>query len=394
MTIGNAIVGQSGGCTAVINQSLAGVIEAARKSRKIKKLWGMRHGIRGVLNNDLIDLSKKSPSLINEIKNLPSAALGSARYRLKPGDEKRILKRLKALKVRYFFLIGGNDTAETLHRISITTKQIGYDLKVIHIPKTIDNDLIGTDHCPGFGSVARFAAIATQEAGLDTKAMRHVDPVKIIEFMGRNSGWITASSALLKKSKQDPPHILIIPEMAFSEKEFVRNVKKCLKTVGFCVIAISETIRDQKGRKVGARLEGILKDSFGHRYVEGAAHQLAKIIEKKLKVRARFDKPGTIQRMSIPYISSVDQREAFQAGFQAVKWALGGLTDVMVAFKRKSGRKYGITYEPVLLEKIPHEERYMPAHFLTRNKTMISPAFSKYALPLIGGKLPKFSSLS
>jgi ATP-dependent phosphofructokinase / diphosphate-dependent phosphofructokinase len=250
-----------------------------------------------------------------------------------------------------------------------------------------------TDHCPGYGSVARFAAITTQEAALDTKAMKNVDPVKIIELMGRNSGWIVAASALLKKSPADAPHILLIPEVPFDETAFIKKTEAILQSVGYCIIVISETIRDYGGNRIGRKTEGVTADPFGHRYVEGASARLASILEKRLKVRARFDKPGTIQRMSMAYISEVDQKEAYQAGVHAVKWALQGMTQIMVGFERASGGKYAIRYKPVPLEKIPNNERDLPASFFDKKKGMITPAFVEYALPLLGKNLPDFPSL-
>lgn len=390
---GKVVVGQSGGCTAVINQSLAGVVTAARGSKHITGILGSRNGIEGILKSSFIDLHTKSEKQMREVANSPSAALGSSRYKLLPGDDRKIVAKLRLEKVRYVFLIGGNDTANTSLRIARAAEKENYPLRVVHIPKTIDNDLMETDHCPGYGSVARFAAITTQEAALDTKAMKNVDPVKIIELMGRNSGWIVAASALLKKSPADAPHILLVPEVAFNETAFVKKTEAVLQSVGYCIIVISETIRDHGGNRIGRKTEGVTTDPFGHKYVEGTAARLAAILEKNLKVRARFDKPGTIQRMSMAYISETDQREAFQAGAHAVKWALQGMSGVMVGFERSPGEKYALRYRPVPLEKIPSKERYLPEAFFDAKKAMITPAFTKYALPLLGKDLPHFAAL-
>ncbi len=390
---GTAIIGQSGGCTAVINQSLAGVITAARREPSITRLWGTRNGVEGLLEDCRIDLGKVSSQTILRLKDTPSSALGSSRHKLKPGEEFRILENLKRWNVRYFFMVGGNDTADTLFKIGKAAEDRAYELRTIHIPKTIDNDLMETDHTPGFGSVARFAAVTTQEAGLDSRAMRRVDPVKIIELMGRNSGWIVAASALLKKKKTDPPHILLVPEYAFEKKRFLHLVENTLSSAGYCIVVISETIRDAKGRRLGERTEGIQKDPFGHPYVEGAAAHLARLVENEFKVRARFDKPGTIQRMSIPYASEVDQREAFEAGRKAVQWAVRGVSKVMVGFKRAKGNHYHISYFPVPLEKIPNRERDLPPAFFDPARAMVTPSFSRYALPLIGGCLPEYAVL-
>jgi 6-phosphofructokinase 1 len=389
---GKAVVGQSGGCTAVINQSLAGVVEAARASKHITGILGSRHGIEGILNGSFIDLKAKPSKFMLNIAESPSAALGSSRYKLKPGDDHKIVASLRKHHIRYVFLIGGNDTANTSLQIARAAEKDRYEVRVIHIPKTIDNDLMETDHCPGYGSVARFAAITTQEAALDTKAMKNVDPVKIIELMGRNSGWIVAASALLKKSPADAPHLLLIPEVPFDETAFVKKTEAILQSVGYCIIVISETIRDYGGNRIGRKTEGVTADPFGHRYVEGASARLASILEKRLKVRARFDKPGTIQRMSMAYISEVDQKEAYQAGTHAVQWALQGMTQVMVGFVRKPGKKYAIGYKPMPLEKIPNNERDLPAAFFDKKAGMITPAFVNYALPLLGKNLPDFAS--
>ena len=390
---GKVVIGQSGGCTAVINQSLAGVVMAARKSKHITGILGSRNGIEGILNGSFIDLKAMPAKQILDVANSPSAALGSSRYKLQPGDDLRIVTKLRHEDVHYLFLIGGNDTANTSLRIARTAEKENYPLRVIHIPKTIDNDLMETDHCPGYGSVARFAAITTQEAALDTKAMKNVDPVKIIELMGRNSGWIVAASALLKRSPSDAPHILLVPEVPFDETAFIKKTEAVLQSVGYCIIVISETIRDYGGNRIGRKTEGVTSDPFGHNYVEGASARLSNILEKSLKVRARFDKPGTIQRMSMAYISKADQIEAYQAGVHAVKWALEGMSQVMVGFERKPGEKYVLRYKPVPLEKIPNRERDLPAAFFDKKKGMITPAFTKYALPLLGKNLPTFASL-
>lgn len=389
---GKAIVAQSGGCTAVINQSVCGVIDGARHSKAITHLWGSRFGVTGVLKGDFVDLKRQPSSLVRGVANLPSAALGSTRYKLGEGEEFQIIENLRKWGVRYLFLVGGNDTAQTVLKIAKASEKENYYLRVIHIPKTIDNDLMETDHTPGYGSAARFAALTTQEADLDTQAMRHVDPVKIIELMGRNSGWIVAASALLKKTEKDAPHLLLLPEVPFEEGKFLKDVEGVLTKVGSCIVVISETIRDKDGVRMGTRKEGIIRDSFGHPYVEGAANHLARLVEERLKVRARFDKPGTIQRMSIPYVSVTDQEEAFLAGRHAVEWAVTGISRVMVSFVRVSGKKYKIRYVPVPLEKIPDRERYLPASFLNAAKNNVTPEFQRYALPLIGGKLPGFFS--
>lgn len=390
---GRAVVAQSGGVTAVINQSLAGVVDEGRSSRRISTILGSTHGIEGILNGNLFDLTAQPKDLIRKVAATPAAALGSSRYKLQPEDGKKIVANLKKWNVRYVFLIGGNDTANTSLEIAKAAEKESHELRVIHIPKTIDNDLAETDHSPGYGSVARFAAITTQEAALDTRSMRRVDPVKIIELMGRNAGWIVAASALLKKNELDAPHLLYVPEVPFEQEKFVKQVDRTLAQAGYCVVVISETIRDSHGKRIGAKTAGVTKDPFGHQYVEGASAHLARLVEEHLKVRARFDKPGTIQRMSMAYVSEVDQKEAYEAGVHAVKWATEGMTRVMVGFKRRLNKSYEIEYVPVPLEKVPSQEKVLPENFYDRSKGMITPAFVRYALPLIGKDLPGFPSL-
>ncbi|MFZ5802178.1 MAG: diphosphate--fructose-6-phosphate 1-phosphotransferase [Candidatus Omnitrophota bacterium] len=386
---GKAVVLQSGGCTAVINRSLAGVVGESRSHKAITGIWGSRFGINGVLHGDLADLRKCSPDDLGRIARAPSAALGSSRHKLTEAETAAVVERFKRWDIRFVFMIGGNDTAATALRIERAAAREHCPLRLIHIPKTIDNDLEGTDHTPGYGSAARFAAITTQEAGLDTAAMRQVDPVKIIELMGRNSGWIVAASALLRRKKEDPPHLLLVPEVPFEERKFLRDVARVLKEVGYCVVVISETIRDAKGQRIGSGKENaVIKDGFGHPYVEGAAQVLAGLVEKTFRVRARFDKPGTIQRMSIPYLSRTDAHEAFLAGVHAVKWAVKGMSSVMVGFKRVPGLPYRIRFVPVDLAKVPDRERKLPAHFLNRERNHISRAFCRFALPLLGKDLP------
>jgi 6-phosphofructokinase 1 len=390
---GNAAVGQSGGCTAVINQSMAGLVETARHEKRISNLWGLAHGIEGLFKGELLDLRAQPPALLRRIAAQPSAALGSSRHKLREAEEFQAVKNLRRWNIRYLFLIGGNDTAQTVLRIARAAEKENYELRAAHIPKTIDNDLARTDHCPGYGSVARFAAVATQEAALDSRAMRRVDRVKIIELMGRNAGWIVAASALLKNGALRPPHLLYLPEIPFDEAVFLRQVDNVLAKAGYCVAVISETIRDPSGTRVGARREGVTHDPFGHPYVEGAAAHLARLVEQRLKVRARFDKPGTIARMSIPYASPVDQKEAYAAGAQAVRWTLAGKSRFMVAFVRARGKNYKIRYAPVPVEKIAGVERRFPASFLNAQKNGVNESFVKYALPLLGPRLPGYPTL-
>ncbi len=384
-----AVVFQSGGSTAVINQSLAGVIEEVRRSGKFSKLLGARFGVAGILNCDFVDLTgimnsrsrarHTSPLLLST----PSSALGTCRLKLDSAGVGRILMNLKQEKIDTLFIIGGNDSADTGLRLSRTIQTIG-------IPKTIDNDLPGMDHAPGYGSVARFMAIATQEAALDTRAARTSDPIKIIETMGRNSGWIAAAASLGKRSEKDGPHLIYFPERQFDENQFLKDARRIYQKYGWALIVISETIRDKTGRRIGNAKKVVARDKFGHPYVEGAAQYLCSLLESKLKVRARFDKPGTIQRMSMEYISVTDQKEAYQCGVQGVALALQGKTGVIVSMKRISNRPYKISYGFVPMEIIANREKKLPDSFINREGNFVTKAFRDYALPLIGGALPEY----
>ncbi len=389
---GNAVVGQSGGATAVINQTLIGIIKQSMAEEDIDKILGMRNGILGLVNDELTDLTGLSASDIELLGQTPSSALGSCRYKLQDSDIPSILETLERHNIKYFFLIGGNDSAETSLRISKLAQERNMDLRAIALPKTIDNDLPCMDHTPGYGSVATFIAGATQEAGKDTEAMKLADPIKIIEVKGRNSGWTVASSALAKKDKFDAPHLIYFPEKPFNEAKFIKDVKRVYDDIGYCVIVVAETIRNTEGRLVGERTEGITKDSFGHPYVDSAAAALCRLVEGKLKLRARFDKPGTLQNSSIRYVSPVDQQEAQMAGKEAVLLAVAGKTDVIVTLERESSDPYKCVAGHVPIEKIAGIEKYLPDNFINADENFVTQDYIDYATPLIG-KLPTFIRL-
>jgi 6-phosphofructokinase 1 len=392
MSKANLIIGQSGGCTPVINQTLAGVIDEAKRQKKIGKVLGMKNGIVGLLQDTIIDLSKLGKKITNGLKRTPSSALGSCRHKLSDKECAVVLRQLQDNNIRYFLLIGGNDTAMTTVRVAEYAHAHGYELNTIAVPKTIDNDLPFMDHTPGYGSAATFVASVTQEAGKDTEAMRLVDPVKIIEFMGRNSGWLVAASALGKKEPGDAPHLIYFPERPFNTAQFLDDVQRVYSKVGYCIVIISETIRDKHGRRIGERNSGIIRDSFGHQYLDSAASRLAEMVEKKIGIRARYEKPGSIQRMSMNYISPVDQHEAYRVGQKAVQLAVGGHSEVMVTLERRSQRPYrfGMGYIPA--SKIAGNEKYLPKSFINKQGNFVTKAFLDYARPLVG-PLPDFIRL-
>ncbi|HEX9016616.1 MAG TPA: 6-phosphofructokinase, partial [Chloroflexota bacterium] len=353
---GRLLVGQSGGCTAVINSSLAGVIQEALSHDEITGVLGTLHGVEGLLQGKVIDLSQESRETLDLLRYTPSAALGSCRYKLGEGDLDRIVAILRGLDVRYFVYIGGNDSADTSHRIAAAALDAGYELRVMGVPKTIDNDLPITDHCPGYGSIARFLAQSTIDAGMDTEAMRQYDPVKIIETMGRNAGWVAASTALGKRSDYDAPHLVYLPESPLDTESFLEDVRRVHREIGYVVVAMSETVRGENGMVVGNQ-KPYFVDPFGHGYYESPAAFLSRLVTTELGLRARFDKPGTIQRMSMELASSTDLEEAYLAGQMAVAYAVEGRTDHMVILVRQDGAGYLCSTDSVPLSMVANMEK-------------------------------------
>lgn len=390
---GRLMVGQSGGCTAVINSSLVGVIQEAGLHEEITGVLGALHGAEGLLRGELVDLGQESERTLELLRYTPSAALGSCRYKLQEGDLERIVEQFRRLNVRYFLYIGGNDSADTSHRIAGAAAAMGHEIQVMGIPKTIDNDLPITDHCPGYGSIARFVAQSTIDAGLDTEAMKRYDPVKIIETMGRNAGWVAAASALGKRSELDAPHLVYLPEVPFNVARFLEDVKTVHTEIGYVVVVMTETVRDETGKVVGNERPYFI-DPFGHGYYDSPAAYLCRVVTRELGLRARFDKPGTIQRMSMELASSTDLREAYMAGQMAVRYAVDGRTDQMVVLVRETGTEYRCTTDSAPLTAIANAEKRFPAEFLTAERNFVTPAFVEYATPLIGGPLRDYARLA
>lgn len=389
---GNLIIGQSGGATAVINASLVGAVEAAFADHRIGGIYGMHNGIEGLLKEDIIDLRQQPISIWSRLIHTPSAALGSCRYKLQPHDLERTIEILQRYEIHYMLYIGGNDFADTAHQLAQVAKQINYELFIISIPKTIDNDLPFTDHCPGYGSAARFLAQATQDSTLNTLAIPWHYPVKVIETMGRDAGWLTAATALGKRSEMDAPHILLLPEQPFHESHFLTQVEDIYRRLGYVVISIAEAIRDESGQALGtAGQVGV--DAFQHPLLSGAAQYLVELVKRELKIRARFDKPGDIQRMSSTNISITDRDEAYLVGKVGVQALLDGESDKMITLLRQTEPTYHCTTGVADLAKVANVQRLLPDNFLNVEKTMVTQAFYDYALPLIGGPLADYAQL-
>ncbi len=389
---GNLLIGQSGGATAVINASLVGAVETALQDVHIDGIYGMRHGIEGLLNEDLIDLRRQPSSIWAQLLHTPSAALGSCRYKLQEHDPEQAIEILRRYNIRYMLYIGGNDSADTAHRIAQAAQHLRYNLSVISIPKTIDNDLPFTDHCPGYGSAARFLAQATQDSTMNTLSIPSHYPVKVIETMGRDAGWLTASTALGRRNENDAPHILLLPENPFVADRFLAQVETVYRRIGYVIIAAAETIRDEKGQQLGATGQASL-DAFQHPFLSGAAQYLVELVKQQLKLRARFEKTGDLQRMSSTHISPVDREEAYMVGKMGIIALLEHENDKMVTLIRNGNAAYHCTTGLVDLAKIANEQRLLPDVYLDESKTMVTQAFYDYALPLIGEPLPRHIQL-
>ncbi len=389
---GNLLVGQSGGPTAVINNSLVGVIQEAMEHEEIGGIYGMVHGIAGVLNEEFADLRKESSETLETLRNTPASALGTVRYKVTDADYERLLEVFMAYDVRYFFYIGGNDSMDTTHKIAQLALSRGYDLHAIGVPKTVDNDLAVTDHCPGFGSAARFVATAIRDTGYDTWAMGDSSPIKLMEIMGRNAGWLTAATALAKETPDDPPHLIYLPERGVSVQQIIDDARYWYEKLGYCVIAVSEGLKDDKGEDMGAGRGDV--DAFGHVLKGGVVDYLDGVLREALGARLRYDKPGYLQRSFATLQSPVDREEAYQVGRLAVRAAVGGDTDKMVAIIRRPGSEYAVDYELAALDRAANVEHFVPAEYINAQGNGVTEAFLDYCRPLIGGPLPRYARLA
>lgn len=391
---GNLVVAQSGGPTAVINASLAGVVqEGFRQAGAITGVYGALHGIEGILNEELIDFAQEKPATVELLRYTPSSALGSCRHKVTAQDYERILDVFKAHNIRYFLYIGGNDSMDTAHRVGQLAAEAGYEVRCMGVPKTIDNDLSYTDHCPGYGSVARWVASSVRDAGLDTEAIGVVDKVKVIELMGRNAGWITAAAALARDHEDAAPHLIYVPERPISWDRVFNDVQQVYDRLGYCLIAICEGARGPDGEVLSVSASAIDADAFGHKQLGGVADVMCRQIAANLKLKARFDKPGTIQRVSAALASPVDQEEAYLVGQVAVRHAVEGLSDKMVTLVRESDEPYRCTTGLADLELVANAEKLMPDEFIAESGNDVTAAFLEYARPLIGGPLPEYAYL-
>ncbi|MBL8330830.1 MAG: 6-phosphofructokinase [Rubrivivax sp.] len=388
MTVNKVLVAQGGGPTAVINQSLAGVVLEARRQRGIDRVYGARHGVRGIVNEDFFDLTQETSHNLELVAKTPSSALGSTRDKPDLAYCQEIFRVLQAHRIGHFFYIGGNDSSDTVRIVSEQAAQARYPLRCVHIPKTIDNDLVGNDHTPGFPSAARFVAQAFAGANLDNAAL---PGVYLAVVMGRHAGFLTAASALGKKFPDDGPHLIYLPERSFELERFLADVKATHDRLGRCVIAVSEGIHDGSGRPIAAQLAKDLEhDAHGNVQLSGTgalADLLCEEIKQKLKIkRVRGDTFGYLQRSFIGCVSDVDQREAREVGEKAVQYAFTAERDGSVAIKRTG--YYSADYELLPLEAVAGKTRTMEDHFIAPSGTDVTDAFRLYLRPLLGSDMP------
>lgn len=405
MSQGNLLYAQSGGVTAVINATACAVIEACRK-HKIRA-FAARNGIIGALREELFDLAKEDRRAIAALRYTPGGAFGSCRFKLKSLDTdraryERLIEVLRAHDIRYFLYNGGNDSADTSLKISAIGQELGYPLQVIGVPKTVDNDLPVTDTCPGFGSVAKYTAVSVLEASLDVASMSESSTkVFVMEVMGRHAGWIAAAAGLAAKGKNDPPHIILFPEVPFDEAKFLAEVKATVERVGWCTVVVSEGVKTPDGRFLTDT--GVV-DAFGHAQLGGgAAPIIAALVKSRLGYKNHWAVPDYLQRSARHLASKTDAQQAYAVGKAAVDYALAGKNAVMPVIKRVSSKPFRWKIEPAPITKIANIEKKLPPNYIRKDGFGITAAARGYFEPLIRGEdtppydaasgLPKYANL-
>jgi 6-phosphofructokinase 1 len=342
----------------------------------------MCQGVLGALAGNLVALDGLDGSTLDRLRLTPAAALGSCRHKVRAGDAERLVALCVEHTVDTWIYVGGNDSADTSRQVAEAAQALGVELRVIGVPKTIDNDLPGTDHCPGYGSAARFVAAVTRETAQDTWAMRSTDPIRLIEVMGRHAGWLPGAAWLARATDEDAPHLVYVPERPRPSAEIIDEVRAVYERLGWCVVVLCEN------QPIGEQGAPRWVDAFGHAYFDSPAQTLAQRITAELGVRARYDKPGTIQRNALGYVSDVDRAEAELVGRAAVQLAAAGQSGVMVTLER--GPRYAISTGQVPLEMVANEQRLLPEAFINAAGNGLTADFVEYAAPLIGAPLPDF----
>lgn len=382
----NMIIGQSGGPTAVINASLAGAIECAFSLNEIDTVYGMVNGIQGLLEDNVIDLNERfenNLSRLNRLSMTPAMYLGSCRYKLSDDEKeyKKIIDALKKYDIGYFFYIGGNDSMDTVDKLSKYTLKNNIDIKIIGIPKTIDNDLMGIDHSPGFGSAAKYIALAVRNVAYDT-SIYSIKSVHIIEAMGRNAGWLAASSVLARDSKNVAPHLIYLPEIPFSVERFINDVKEKLNEYNSVIVVASEGLKDESGEYISAKNN---VDKFGHVMLSGTGNYLKNLVEEHIGCKVRALEPSILQRSAGHTASLTDMTEAQNLGSVAVRAAIKGETGVFSTLRRTSDNPYSVEYSTEKVSVIANEEKTIPLEWITEDKNDVTQEMVDYLKPLVRG---------
>lgn len=381
----NLLVGQSGGPTAAINATLAGVISNAISNTKIDKVFGCVNGIEGVFNENFMDLSVffENSEKIEILKQTPSAFLGSCRYKLKEEDIPKIANILKKNDIGVFCYIGGNDSMDTVYKLSKVCADMG--INVMGIPKTIDNDLMGTDHCPGFGSAAKYIATTVSEIARDSLCY-DLESVTIVEIMGRNAGWLTAASALARMSGSGAPDLIYLPEVVFDTDKFLNDIRNIMKNKKAVIVAVSEGIKDKDGNYIAQQTRATNNDLFGHSQLGGAGKTLEHLVKECLGCKARSIELNTPQRCASHISSKTDIEESFRIGYAGAKAAIDGESGKMMCYARKSGNEYVCDITSLDISTIANAEKKVPAEYISDNGSDVTDAFIKYVYPLIQGE--------
>jgi 6-phosphofructokinase 1 len=405
MSTMNAFYAQSGGVTAVINATASAVIETARKHRKhISNVYAGRNGIIGALTEDMIDTNRETAATIRALRHTPGGAFGSARYKLKGIEEnraeyERLIEVFKAHNIGYFFYNGGNDSMDTAHKVSLLSKRMGFPVQCLGVPKTVDNDLPVTDNCPGFGSVAKYVAVSTQEAALDVVSMAKTSTkVFVLEVMGRHAGWIAAAGGLAGTKPADPPHIILFPEIPFNQGKFLQRVRESVEKYDYCVIVVSEGARYANGKFLA---EAGTTDAFGHAQLGGVAPVVANMVRDNLGYKYHYAVADYLQRSARHIASATDVKHACAVGEAAVKMAVAGETAVMPVIKRISDKPYRWKIDKAPLSRIANKEKMLPRRYISADGFGITAAARRYLQPLIVGEdyppyvngLPKYVTL-
>jgi ATP-dependent phosphofructokinase / diphosphate-dependent phosphofructokinase len=386
--VGNCLIAQTGGPSAVINASLAGVVAEALNHSCIEEVYGALNGVQGILGEDLVDLAAESQQAIRGLRHTPGAALGSCRLKLKKQqDFDRVLEVFKTHNIRYFFCIGGTESMETAAKVAETARAADYELRVIGVPKTIDNDLPVTDHCPGYGSAVKFIGTTVKELAVDADALGQGDLVTIIEVMGRNAGWLAAGATLAKRRDHpnDPPHLVYLPEVQFDAAKFAEDVRRVLKRERHCVVVVGEGLVDKDGNYVAVESSG--PDAFGQAQLGGVGEYLREVVETQVQAKVRVSRLGVAQRAAAHVASQADNDEAYLAGQAAVKAAVNGETDKMVTLVRGDGDLYTCETGLALLADTSTNTKRLPKEWINEDGVSLNFQFYRYATPLIQGEV-------